>query len=123
MKLIILSFAIITILLTFDQCTSQKKIQYDLPEAMAPNIKADYLKQCEKGRILYEINCAGCHTKKVNGKRIIPDFKPEQLVGYELRISNPSHESGIPETNVSAEELGLIMTFLSYKRKNTPVKN
>jgi len=50
-------------------------------------------------------------------KKLIPDFTPEQLIGYELRVTNPQHESNIPETTVSAEELGYIMTFLNYKRR------
>jgi hypothetical protein len=49
---------------------------------------------------------------------LIPDFTPEQLIGYELRVTNPEHESNIPEATVSAEELGYIMTFLSYKKKS-----
>ena len=70
---------------------------------------------------MYDINCAGCHNSKVKRKVVIPDFTLDQLIGYELRVSNPDHEDGIPETNVSAEELGLIMTFLNYKKKNVPL--
>ena len=103
------------------ECAAQKKVEYEFPANMALPIKAEYLKQCEKGRVLYTINCAGCHNTKVKGKIIIPDFSLDQLIGYELRVSNPDHENGMPETTVSAEELGLIMTFLNYKKKNTTV--
>ncbi len=99
-------------------CVSQKKPAYELPAAMSPAVREGYAKQCDKGKILYEINCGPCHTKKVRGKAIIPDFSPEQLVGYELRVSNAKHESNITESSVTAEELGYIMTFLSYKIKN-----
>lgn len=104
------------------QCVSQKKASYDLPAAMSPTVRAEYVKQCDKGQILYEINCGPCHTKKVKGKKVIPDFSSEQLIGYELRISNPKHESQLSETSVTAEELGYIMTFLSYKTKNMAAK-
>lgn len=100
-------------------CTSQKKVVYEFPEAMSEPVKSEYMKLCEKGRVLYEINCAGCHNKRVGGKEVIPDFSQEQLVGYGLRVLNAQHEAGIPEENVTPEELGLISTFLLYKKKNS----
>ncbi len=103
------------------QCKAQADIGYELPEAMIASAKIEYAKQCEKGKILYEITCSQCHNMKEGRKKIIPDFTPEQLVGYELRIINPEHESGIPETAVSTEELGYIMTFLNYKKKSGKV--
>ena len=54
---------------------------------------------------------------------VIPDFTPEQLIGYELRVSNERHEDNMNEEKLSAEDLGLIMTFLNYKKRNiAPVK-
>lgn len=75
---------------------------------------------CDKGLILYQINCGTCHTKQVDGKDVIPDFSIQQINDYELRVLNPKHESDIPETIVTPEELSLIMTFLTYKVKNAP---
>ena len=94
---------------------------YEFPDAMAPAIQAEFAKQCEKGLALYRIACAHCHNTVVNGKTIIPDWTQGQLVGYELRVLNPKHEAGIPEEQVTAEELGQIMTFLNYKKRN-PVR-
>lgn len=99
-------------------CLGQKKIPYEFPAAMKEPVRLEYEKLADKGQVLWNINCASCHNKKVRGKAIVPDFLPEQLKGYELRVLNPQHESGIPETSVTPEELGLIMTFLSYKKKN-----
>ncbi len=101
------------------QCTSQKQVTYEFPAAMAAPIKSEYMKICDKGKVLYDLNCAGCHNTKVRGREVIPDFTSEQLVGYTLRVLNPQHESGIPEENVTPEELGLISTFLMYKKKNS----
>jgi mono/diheme cytochrome c family protein len=110
---------LITILSAFMiHCASPQKVMYELPAEMSEAIRSDYVKQCEKGQILYNINCAGCHTTKVKGKEIIPDFTSAQLVGYGLRVTNARHETNITEESVSTEELGLIMTFLSYKKKN-----
>jgi hypothetical protein len=99
-------------------CKAPQEIPYELPVAMVPAVKIEYAKQCDKGKILYDINCAQCHTTIVKRKKMIPDFTAEQLIGYELRVTNPQHESNIPETTVSTEELGYIMTFLSYKKKS-----
>ncbi|MCW3120540.1 MAG: hypothetical protein JWQ38_32 [Flavipsychrobacter sp.] len=102
---------------------SKSKIVYVFPEAMPVAVKEGYTKQCDKGQALYAITCGKCHNITVKGKEVIPDFTPEQLIGYELRVLNPKHESNIPETVVTADELGMIMTFLTYKNKtHVPVR-
>jgi mono/diheme cytochrome c family protein len=68
--------------------------------------------------VLYDINCAGCHNIKKGSRLLVPDFTPEQLKGYELRVSNAQHEENMPDEKVTAEELSLISTFLIYKKKN-----
>ena len=85
-------------------------------------VRADYISQWEKGKILYDINCAKCHNTKVRGRRMVPDFSKEQLVGYGIRMTNQRHESSLTDETVNTEELGLIMTFLSYKKKNAAHK-
>jgi hypothetical protein len=98
----------------------QGKVEYEFPEKMAASVREQFIKECDKGQALYNLSCAHCHSKKEHGKTVIPDWTAAQLVGYELRVLNPKHEAGIPEEQVSAEELGYIMTFLTYKKKNTP---
>jgi mono/diheme cytochrome c family protein len=100
--------------------TAQAAPLYKLPDIMPQHIKTEYAKMCDKGLILYQINCGTCHTKQVDGKDVIPDFSIQQINDYELRVLNPKHESEIPETIVTPEELSLIMTFLTYKLKNEP---
>jgi hypothetical protein len=100
-----------------DACTSQKKITYEFPDAMSGPVQAEYTRLCEKGRVLYEINCASCHTKKVKGKMILPEFTQEQLGAYSIRIANATHEEKVSEERVSAEELTLITYFLTYSKK------
>jgi hypothetical protein len=39
-------------------------------------------------------------------------------VGYTLRVTNQKHEAALTDESVSEEELGQIMTFLTYKKKN-----
>ncbi len=104
-------------------CTAQKEIAWELPAEMLPHVKEEYTKRCEKGKILYDMNCARCHNTKVRRREIIPDFKPEQLTGYTLRVSNAQHEKNMPDSMVTEEELGIIMTFLNYKKKNPASDN
>jgi hypothetical protein len=119
MSLMILTLAVISIPAT-KALPGKKaaKALYELPDAMAPAVKAEFTKQCDKGLALYNLTCANCHNQEVNGKVQIPDWPAEKLIGYELRVMNPQHESGLPDEHVTAEELGYIMTFLSYKKKN-----
>ncbi len=110
-------FVVITALLLW-ACSAQKEVWYELPAEMLPHVKEEYTKRCDKGKVLYDVNCARCHNTKVGRKVIIPDFKPEQLTGYTLRVANALHETNMPDSMVTEEELGIIMTFLNYKKKN-----
>ncbi len=103
--------------------TAKKKVSYEFPKEMAPNIQAEYTKICDKGQALYNMTCAKCHNMTVRNKTIIPDFTPEQIKGYEIRASNVQHETTMPDSLVTAEELGQISTFLMYKKKSgVPIK-
>lgn len=103
---------------SFVACKTTQKIAYEFPAAMAPPIQAQFATLANKGAVLYGINCAGCHNPTIRGRKVIPDFSPEQLTGYELRVSNPQHELAMPDTKVTAEELAAISTFLTYKKKS-----
>jgi len=111
-------FLITISLLFFIACKTQKKAAYEFPPAMAANIRFEFTKICDQGAVLYDKNCARCHNSKVKGKIIIPDFTEEKLVGYTIRVANRKHEENMPDSLVTAEELGLISTFLTYKAKN-----
>jgi mono/diheme cytochrome c family protein len=115
-----INIAIICVALFCFQCFAQKKqkVKYEFPPQMSEKVKGQFTELCDKGQVLYAINCSSCHNIKVKGKDVIPDFTQEKLIGYELRVSNGQHEENMPDTKVTAEELGLITTFLTYKKKN-----
>jgi hypothetical protein len=111
-------------------CGSQKKVTYEFPETMKEPVLSEYVKLFDKGKILFDINCAKCHNAKVRKREIYPDFSSEELAGYDIRILNPMHEEKLTERNVTEEELAVIKTFLAYKKKNSrkdlarlPIKN
>lgn len=95
------------------------RISYVFPEAMLPAVRLEFSKQCDKGQALYMLACASCHNRELKGRIIVPDWPAEKLVGYELRVLNSAHESGLPDEHVTAEELGDIMMFLTYKKRNS----
>lgn len=102
-------------------CVLQPKIQYyDLPEDIADEAKTENLKMIEKGRILYNINCAKCHNKKEKGRIILPEFTHAQLDAYTIRIKNEKHVNALPETLITPEELEAIQLFFAYKKPTNP---
>jgi len=106
--------------LTVLGCVTQKdSLTYEFPPQMLETVKADYVKQWQKGKVLYEMNCSGCHSRTVKGRTVVPDFTADQLQGYEIRVQNEKHEEKLPDEKVSSEELVLISTFLLYKKRNT----
>jgi hypothetical protein len=112
-----MKYAGIMISIFLIQCSSPKEVTHEFPSAMEASVKTEYIKLFDKGQVLYNLNCGGCHTQIVKGKKIVPDFTPDQLKGYELRITNAQHEKNLTDDSITEEELGMIMTFLSYKKK------
>ncbi len=91
---------------------------------MNPSVLPNFLERYNKGKALYKIICADCHNKKVNGKTIIPDFTPVQLDTYQhnFRQKNKEHGEKLTEKTMSENELDYIIYYLTYKKKNPPVK-
>jgi len=103
-------------------CVSQQKLYYyDFPSDIAEEAKVANQKMLEKGRVLYNLNCAKCHNKKEKGKIVLPDFTTDQLDSYIIRIKNETHVNSLPETKITAEELEAIQFFFSYKKPSKPI--
>ncbi|OQP58214.1 hypothetical protein A3860_07775 [Niastella vici] len=84
---------------------------------MSSPVRTEFSKLCDKGRVLYDLICAGCHTIKKGRGQIISDFTPEQLKRYELRVSNARHKANMPDEKVTAEDSVLYQPFYYIKRK------
>lgn len=118
MKQYRLSSIILGLSLVFSQCKSKQVVYYELPAEMSSDVRTAVQAQCEKGLVLYRLNCAKCHSDTVKGKEVIPDFSPEQLSNYEFRFANKKHEDNLNETQLTQDELVCIIAFLTYKKKN-----
>lgn len=112
-------FLVPVIIIFSVQCSSSRKSSYQFPDEMPAAMKANFSGRCDKGLQLFESHCAGCHVKIVKGKRVIPDFRPEQLEEYELRAKNSSHKKNLSEEVLSEDQLEYIVLFLKYKKKNS----
>lgn len=95
-----------------------KKVEYSFPAEMKPHVQEAYILEFAKGKILYDINCAKCHSRFEKKKEIIPNFTTEQFEAYKIRIANPDHEQTMTEEKLLPEELGMIITFLTYRKKD-----
>lgn len=114
-------FIFFILIISFVACVTQTKLQYyDFPADITEEAKASNLKMIEKGRVLYNINCAKCHNKKMNGKIVIPDFTNTQLESYTIRIQNEVHVNNLQENKITPEELEAIQFFFSYKKPTQP---
>ncbi len=112
------ALTIIFISMLIFACSTSKKQVYLFPTEMSPTTQNAYQDICEKGKVLYNLHCANCHNIKKLGKDIIPDFTFEQLDAYLIRAANERHDSDLTEEKVSAEELGMVITYLTYKPKS-----
>ncbi len=114
----LLLYCFILLVSISSQATAQKKnkMQFEFPKEMAADVQAAYLRMCEQGYLLYQLNCSGCHSEKKGRKETVPDFTVDQLEAYKIRVMNPTHEDRLPETTLTSEELSLIVTFFTYKR-------
>lgn len=125
MKIKITLLFIISLTLVIANCKTQKpksqeEVQFDYPDNMTLTDaeKKEFAKKITKGKALYEMTCAKCHNKMVNGISTIPDFSLPQLMDYEMRIQYPSHQDRLSESNINAEELDIVVLFLRCRKKN-----
>jgi len=98
---------------------NKKEPIFDLPEYVDTDTgKTSFVKEFNKGRIIYKQACAKCHNVNKNGKLYYPDFSIPQLIDYEMRFQYPSHQDELKETNITVLELDWVVLFLQYKKKN-----
>ena len=110
--------SVIALIIIFEMCSAKKTatVQYNFPPIMSDTIRKITQEQCDKGLALFRLNCSRCHTDTVKGREIIPNFSTEQLSNYEFRFRNKKHEDNLTESQLTQDELVLIITFLTYKK-------
>lgn len=113
-------------LLLWAACSSSKQqsptVAFDFPAHYSDSIKTFYTALGTKGSALYPISCGKCHTTVVDGKEQLPDFTITQLENYELRFSNPKHETDLTEKILTQDELRSVIIFLEYRKRDAAPK-
>lgn len=109
---------LITCTTFFAWAQKKSKTEYQFPVEMKPHVQEAFILEFNKGKILYGINCAKCHSSFEKKKEIIRQFTAEQFEAYKIRIANPDHEQSMTEEQLAPDELGLIITYLTYRKKD-----
>jgi Cytochrome C oxidase, cbb3-type, subunit III len=97
------------------QCKTQK-IEYNIPSHVSAQNRAIFLERCEKGRILFKINCSGCHGIFTKGKDGVPNFTKDEIDNYRavVLIARDQKNHAVA-AKMSPEQIDHIITFLSLR--------
>ena len=116
-----LSFIFLSIL--FTDCSTHKKIRYNIPSDIKGDKRVELLTTLERGRKLYEVNCSKCHGIFTKGKDGIPNFTNQQFDNYEAYSIKRDPRNHAVAANLSPDQLHEIIMFLKdRKRKGIPAK-
>ncbi len=98
------------------QCSTGKKITYDIPDDFPKERKKQILEAAEKGKEIYKTHCAECHGIFTKGKDKIPNFSQVQLDNYSARFIGRDPKNHAVTREMSMEQLNQVLTFLRYKK-------
>jgi mono/diheme cytochrome c family protein len=104
-------------ILLFQQCNSEKKVQYDIPEHVTKINRELLIAKADKGKILYQLHCSDCHGIFAKGRDGIPNFTKIQIDNYHtaalIGIDAMNHAVA---KKMSAEQIDQIVTFLRIRK-------
>ncbi len=98
------------------QCATKKQTEYDIPSHYTEQARENAIDWFEKGKILYKINCAGCHGIYNKGKDSIPNFTKTQIDNYNAMYIKGDPKNHSVASKLSPEQLYYILTFLRLRR-------
>ena len=103
----------------FQQCSNQKKTQYDIPEHVTKENKALLIEKSEKGKILYKLHCSGCHGIFTKGKDGVPNFTKIQIDNYHTTaLIGMDPKNHAIARKMSNEQIDQVVTFLRLRKVN-----
>ena len=105
----------------FSLCTSSRKVTYDIPAHYAEEPKKSAIEWFEKGKILFKMNCSGCHGIFKKGNDSIPDFTESQIDNYNAMFIKGDPKSHAVARKLSQDQLNYILTFLRLRKMNKVV--
>jgi hypothetical protein len=103
-------------LFIFIQCSSKKKVEYDIPSHYGKEARENAIDWFEKGKILYKIDCAGCHGIYKKGKDSVPNFTKTQIDNYNAMYIKGDPRNHSVASKLSPDQLYYILTFLRLRK-------
>jgi hypothetical protein len=100
----------------FMECTSSKKVEYDIPPHYTEQARENAIAWFEKGKILYKVDCAVCHGIYQKGKDSVPNFTKTQIDNYNAMYIKGDPKNHSVASNLSPEQLYYILTFLRLRK-------
>ncbi len=98
------------------RCAVEKKIQYNIPNYVPDERKAEFLANLEKGRLLFKMNCSECHGIFGKGKDSIPNFSNQDILDYTVAFKANDQKNHAVVKKLLPEEMSMILTFLQYRK-------
>ena len=98
-------------------CSSQNKVEYDIPSHVTQINRELLIAKAEKGKILYKLHCSGCHGIFTKGKDSIPNFTKTQIDNYHVTalIGIDARNHAVAQ-KMSSEQIDQIITFLRIRK-------
>ena len=93
-----------------------KKVEYDIPSHYTEQARENAIAWFEKGKILYKVDCAGCHGIYNKAKDSVPNFTKTQIDNYNAMYIKGDPKNHSVAANLSPEQLYYILTFLRLRK-------
>jgi mono/diheme cytochrome c family protein len=97
-------------------CSSQRKVEYEIPEHFSPEARKTTIDWFNKGKPLYKIHCADCHGIFTGGKENVPNFTDSQIHLYSIQALNDPNNHGVMK-KLSTDQFNYIITYLRFRKR------
>jgi Cytochrome c len=108
--------SVLSCLLFLTYCATKKKTEYDIPSHYGVQARENAIDWFEKGKILYKVDCAGCHGIYKKGKDSVPNFTKIQIDNYNAMYIKGDPKNHSVASKLSPDQLYYILTFLRLRR-------
>lgn len=98
------------------QCSSEKKVAYNIDPSLPEPKKAELRANLEKGRLLFKQHCSECHGIYQKGKKGIPDFTSQEIKDYSVAYKALDKRNHAVAKKLLPEEMSMIITFLQLRK-------
>ena len=79
---------------------------------MSDETRSVYMERLEKGKVLFKLNCSGCHGIFTKGKDSVPNFTKDQISNYRAAVlmANDKKNHAVA-AKMSPQQLDYIIFF------------